>query len=159
MDIRRQPFLLNCLHYNYRVWWPNSKNPNWKNCDNYLCTYRFSSNGYLFKKQWDSNGKLFSIYLLEMLQMLLWYFNFSKAYIRIFWIVDRNFYLYALSFYRFQNVLGWSNFFVPDQKSIYICIVAVTNILCQTKRWFAFSKIVFCPGTKGFEPAQKFDCI
>ena len=34
------------------------------------------------------------------------------------------------------------NFFVP-----------VTNILCQTKRWFAFSKIVFCAGTKVFEEA------
>ena len=26
----------------------------------------------------------------------------------------------ALSFYRSQNVLGWSKFFVPDQKFIYI---------------------------------------
>ena len=26
----------------------------------------------------------------------------------------------------------------------------VTNILCQTKRWFAFSKIGFCAGTKTF---------
>ena len=91
MDICRQPFLLNCLHYNHRLWRPNSKNTNWKNCDHHLCTNRFSSNGYLFKKQWDSNGKLFSIYLLEMLQMLLWYYNFSKAYLRIFWIVDRKF--------------------------------------------------------------------
>ena len=29
----------------------------------------------------------------------------------------------------------------------------VTNILCQTKRLFAFSKIVFCAGTKVFEEA------
>jgi hypothetical protein len=36
---------------------------------------------------------------------------------------------------------------------IYLHIVAVTNILCQTKRWFAFSKIVFCAGTKVFEEA------
>ena len=36
---------------------------------------------------------------------------------------------------------------------IYWHIVAVTNILCQTKRWFAFSKIVFCAGTKVFEEA------
>ena len=36
---------------------------------------------------------------------------------------------------------------------IYLRIVAVTNILCQTKRWFAFSKIVFCVGTKVFEEA------
>ena len=26
----------------------------------------------------------------------------------------------ALSFYRSQNILGWSKFFVPDQKFIYI---------------------------------------
>ena len=36
---------------------------------------------------------------------------------------------------------------------IYLHIVAVTNILCQTKRWFAFSKIVFCADTKVFEGA------
>ena len=45
----------------------------------------------------------------------------------------------ALSFYRSQNVLGWSNF------------------LCQTnarqKKWFAFSKIGFCAITKVFEEA------
>ena len=29
----------------------------------------------------------------------------------------------------------------------------VTKILCQTKRWFAFSKIVFSAGTKVFEEA------
>ena len=36
---------------------------------------------------------------------------------------------------------------------IYLQIVVVTKILCQTKRWFAFSKIGFCAGTKGFEEA------
>ena len=36
---------------------------------------------------------------------------------------------------------------------IYLNIVAVTKILCQTKRWFAFSKISFCAGTKVFEVA------
>ena len=30
---------------------------------------------------------------------------------------------------------------------------AVTKILWQTKRWFAFSKIGFCAGTKVFEEA------
>ena len=34
-----------------------------------------------------------------------------------------------------------------------VFIVAVTNILCQPKRGFAFSKIDFCAGTKGFEEA------
>ena len=36
---------------------------------------------------------------------------------------------------------------------IYLHIVAVTNILCQIKRWFAFSKIGFCTSTKVFEEA------
>ena len=39
----------------------------------------------------------------------------------------------------------------------------ITNFLCQAKRWFAFSKIVFCAGTKVFEEALnavKFlDCL
>ena len=42
-----------------------------------------------------------------------------------------------------QKVLCRSKYFVPDQKFIYI--------LCQTKRWFAFSKLVFCASTKVFE--------
>ena len=41
------------------------------------------------------------------------------------------------------------NFF--DRPKIYLHIVAVTNILCQTK--FAFSKIGFCADTKVFEEA------
>ena len=36
---------------------------------------------------------------------------------------------------------------------IYLHTVAVRNILCQTKRWFAFSEIGFCASTKGFEEA------
>ena len=31
--------------------------------------------------------------------------------------------------------------------------MAVTNILCQTKGWFAFSKIGLCVVKKGFEEA------
>ena len=38
---------------------------------------------------------------------------------------------------------GLVQFFCARPK-IYLHIVAVTNILCQTKRWFAFSKIGFC---------------
>ena len=38
---------------------------------------------------------------------------------------------------------------------MYLHIVAVTNILCQTNRPFAFSKIGFCAGTKVFD-AVKF---
>ena len=36
---------------------------------------------------------------------------------------------------------------------MYLYIVAVTNILRQTKRCFAFIKVVFCAGTKVFEEA------
>ena len=48
--------------------------------------------------------------------------------------------------------------FVPVQNfcvgpKIFLHIVPVTNILCQAKRWFAFSKIGFCAGTKVFEEA------
>ena len=51
---------------------------------------------------------------------------------------------YIYAFYRSQNVLYWS------RPKIYLHIVAVTNILCQTKRWFAFSKIGLCAYTKVF---------
>ena len=57
-----------------------------------------------------------------------------------------------MSFYRSQNVLCQSTFFVSDQ-IFFSFIVQVTNILCQTKRWFAFSRIGFCAGTKVFEEA------
>ena len=57
------------------------------------------------------------------------------------------YYTYALSFYRSQNVLCLSKFFMSDQKFIYI-FLPVTNFLCQTKRWFAFSKIFFVPAQK-----------
>ena len=57
-----------------------------------------------------------------------------------------------MSFFRSQNVLIWSNFFVPDQKN-YLHIVSVKNIWYQTKRWCAHSKIVFCTGTNIFEEA------
>ena len=48
--------------------------------------------------------------------------------------------------------------FVPIQMfyvrpKIYLHILPVTNFLCQTKRWFAFSKIFFCACTKVFEEA------
>ena len=56
---------------------------------------------------------------------------------------------YALSFYRSQNVCAGPNFL----RQIYLHIVAVTNILYQTRRWFAFSKIGFCASTKAFEEA------
>ena len=58
----------------------------------------------------------------------------------------------ALSFYRFQNVLGWFKFFVPDQKFIYILCCRHKHFV-PDKKSFAFSKIVFCACTKVFEEA------
>ena len=46
-----------------------------------------------------------------------------------------------------------------DRPKIYLHIEAVTNILCQTKIWFAFSNIGFCAGTKVFEEELKFNSI
>ena len=87
---------------------------------------------------------------------------------------------YNLSFYRFQMFCAGPDFFELAQRfnCIYLClvllqvakcfvpiqifcvrpknylhIVPVTNFLCQTKRWFAFSKIGFYAGTKVFEEA------
>ena len=54
----------------------------------------------------------------------------------------------ALSFYRSQNVLGWSKLFLPDQKSIYI--------LCQSQRFFARQKDDLHSVKLFFVPAQNF---
>ena len=48
--------------------------------------------------------------------------------------------------------------FIPVQifwasAKIDLRIVPVTNLLCQTKIWFTFSKFGFCASTKSFEPA------
>ena len=58
----------------------------------------------------------------------------------------------ALSFYRSQNVLHQSKFFVSDHKLIYI--------LCQSQTFFARQnddlhsvKLFFCVGTKVLEEA------
>ena len=58
----------------------------------------------------------------------------------------------CLVFLQVLKCFGPVQFFCARPK-IYLHIVAVTNISCQTKRWFAFSKIGFCAGTKGFEKA------
>ena len=58
----------------------------------------------------------------------------------------------ALSFYRSPNVLCWSKFFEPAQKFIYILCQSQT-FCARQKKWFAFSKIGFCAGTKVFEEA------
>jgi hypothetical protein len=55
---------------------------------------------------------------------------------------------YALSFYRSQNVLGWSKFFVPDQKFIYI--------LWQSQKFCARQKNDLHSVKLVFVPAQKF---
>ena len=55
--------------------------------------------------------------------------------------------IYALSFYRFQNVLGWSNFFVPDQKFIHILWQSQT-FCARQKDDLHLSKLVFVPAQK-----------
>ena len=53
----------------------------------------------------------------------------------------------ALSFYRSQNVLGWSKFFVPDQKFIYI--LWQSQIFCARQKDDLHSvKLVFVPEQK-----------
>jgi hypothetical protein len=65
-----------------------------------------------------------------------------------------SFYTLVLSFYRSQNVLGWSKIFVPDQKS-YLHFVAVTNILCQTKVFeMALNAVKFLGWLNKFGSAQ-----
>ena len=54
----------------------------------------------------------------------------------------------ALSFYRSQNVLGWSKFFVPEQKFIYI--------LWQSQTFCARQKDDLHSVKLVFVPAQKF---
>jgi hypothetical protein len=53
-----------------------------------------------------------------------------------------------LSFYRSQNVFGWSNFFAPDQKFIYI--------LWQSQTFCARQKDDLHSGKLVFVPAQTF---
>ena len=47
----------------------------------------------------------------------------------------------------------WSFLYFCARPKIDLCIVLVINLLCQTKRWFTFSKFGFCASTKFFEPA------
>ena len=54
----------------------------------------------------------------------------------------------ALSFYRSQNVLSWSKFFVPDQKFIYI--------LWQSQTFCAKQKDDLHSAKLVFVPVQKF---
>ena len=69
-------------------------------------------------------------------------FNYSQNY------VFTNVVIYALSFYRSQNVLGWSTFFVLEQKIIYI--------LCQSQTFCARQKDDLHSVKLVFVPAQKF---
>ena len=55
---------------------------------------------------------------------------------------------YALSFYTSQTVLGWSKFFVPDQKFIYK--------LWQSQKFCARQKDDLHSVKLVFVPAQKF---
>ena len=38
--------------------------------------------------------------------------------------------VYTLPFYRSQNILGWSNFFVPDQKLVYTLHAVQSQTFC-----------------------------
>ena len=53
----------------------------------------------------------------------------------------------ALSFYRFQNVLGWSNFFVPDQTFIYI-LRQLQTFCARQKDDLHSVKLVYVPAQK-----------
>ena len=76
---------------------------------------------------------------------------------------------YALSFYRSQNILAWSNFFVPYQKLIYILPMSqtffprpkddlrlVNSVLVpeQKKNGVALNTILFLDWHKIFGSAQ-----
>ena len=63
-------------------------------------------------------------------------FHFGKTY-----IMELS---YALSFYRSQNVLGWSKFFVPDQKFIYMLWQSQT-FCARQKDDLHSAKLVFVP--------------
>jgi hypothetical protein len=60
----------------------------------------------------------------------------------------QGYYTCALSFYRSQNVLDWSKFFVPDQKFIYILWQSQT--FCAKQKYDLHSVKLF------FVSAQKF---
>ena len=59
----------------------------------------------------------------------------------------------TLSVYRSQNALGWFKLLCGGSK-IDLWLVLVQNILYQTKRWFAFSKIVFLSLLSAFGRAK-----
>ena len=69
------------------------------------------------------------------------YLNFNLE------IMEKKYVTYALSFYKSQNVLGWSKFFVPDQKFIYILWQSQT--FCARQKDDLHSvKLVFVPAQK-----------
>ena len=59
----------------------------------------------------------------------------------------------ALSFYRSQNVSGWSKFFVPDQKFIYILRQSQTFCARQKDDLHSVKLVFVRAGTKVFEEA------
>ena len=86
--------------------------------------------------------------------------NSKKALFFIFWCLYFHEVYLKYSYYLWCLVLlQVAKWFVPFQifcigPKIYLHIVPVTSILCQTKRWFAFGKIGVCIGSKVFEEAQ-----
>ena len=111
---------------------------------------------FVFVSTWKR--KWFVVYLTHVSHSKCFYSVniFWKKIVKPFVSLKTVFYLEgninALSFYRSQNVLALVQIFCARPK-IYLHIVAVTNILCKTKIWFAFSKIGVCAGTKVFEDA------
>ena len=81
--------------------------------------------------------------LLEQVRTNLRFFVFRFVF-STFYVTKTN----ALSFYRYQNVLGWSKFFVPEQKFIYI--------LWQSQTFCARQKDDLHSVKLVFVPAQKF---
>ena len=63
----------------------------------------------------------------------------------------------ALPFYRYQNVLGWSKFFVPDRKFIYILWQSQT-IWARQKDDLHSVKLVFVPAQKFLKKHSLMPC-
>ena len=84
--------------------------------------------------------------------------QFWKSLIYIFWCLCFHVVFLKYSYYLCLVLLQVAKCLMPFQifcvgPKIHLHIVPVTNILCQTKRWFAFSKIGFCASIKVFEEA------
>ena len=83
-------------------------------------------------------------YRAEILTIFGSYFVRNNDFINSYWnLLTFN----ASSFYRSQNILGWSKLFVPDQKLIFYS-VPLPNNLWHTKNNFHPVNLVFVPAQK-----------